>query len=303
MSAQNDGAIEQACAVIRELEDELAASFGYGELALQLELVAPLTLAVSGNVLSRRLGERLERRLRRRLPDFAFRLELGAQTTGDYRRLTAPVWVYRQAPWVEAPRELTTLLLPEDEAVEVLRVERGECLVRSVDCTLGWVPFEVLGAKTEAPRLRDAALDGEALLRQLESFIGVRYLRGGTDENGIDCSGLVQRCFFRASGARLPRHSTDQLAFAATSESGGLVTAATGSLLFAWTGRDGPCHVGVAGAPGAVVHASVSRARVLEEPRERFAHSATRTEVVAPEAVLAAYRRFAGHACIELPAR
>lgn len=54
-----------------------------------------------------------------------------------------------------------------------------------------------------------AAATGEAIVATARKYLGVPYVWGGEDENGFDCSGLVQRVFAE-NGISLPRVSRDQ---------------------------------------------------------------------------------------------
>jgi hypothetical protein len=123
---------------------------------------------------------------------------------------------------------------------------------------------------------------------------------GGTTPAGIDCSALVQRAFLRGFALRLPRHSTDQLA---STVSPGHTPEQTGDLVFAWTEREGPCHVGIVveGDPMTVIHASHSRKRVVEDPMPRFLDGALRGEVAPLIRVLDFHERNVGRSSLELP--
>jgi cell wall-associated NlpC family hydrolase len=49
--------------------------------------------------------------------------------------------------------------------------------------------------------------DASELRRIAESYLGVKYRWAGTDRNGMDCSGFVQRVFEEAHQMQLPRSS------------------------------------------------------------------------------------------------
>lgn len=67
------------------------------------------------------------------------------------------------------------------------------------------------GARPPAPPARPSAVvsSGEAIVATARKYLGVPYVWGGEDENGFDCSGLVQRVFAE-NGISLPRVSRDQ---------------------------------------------------------------------------------------------
>ncbi|MBW6440797.1 C40 family peptidase [Patescibacteria group bacterium] len=48
------------------------------------------------------------------------------------------------------------------------------------------------------------------IIKEVEKYLGTKYLLGGKTEKGIDCSGLVQRAYKNSLGIILPKHSWDQ---------------------------------------------------------------------------------------------
>lgn len=49
----------------------------------------------------------------------------------------------------------------------------------------------------------------QTLLTEAYRYMGTRYVWGGNDERGIDCSGLVKKCF-GTCGVKLPRRASEQ---------------------------------------------------------------------------------------------
>jgi cell wall-associated NlpC family hydrolase len=98
------------------------------------------------------------------------------------------------------------------------------------DRSTGWVPTKYLrftGASVDissqvlmnAAAARSRSTSGLAIngnwnsdhpmVAQALTWLGTRYVYGGTGRNGIDCSALVQTAF-RANGVRLPRTAAQQ---------------------------------------------------------------------------------------------
>ncbi len=101
--------------------------------------------------------------------------------------------------------------------------------------------------------------DTSDLMRAIQPYMGVRYVFGGNDRSGIDCSALMV-AVFRALGISLPR--TAQAQYDAVQL---VTTPEIGDLIFfqrTYSSPDRITHVGVLVAPGIMVSAiepSVSR--------------------------------------------
>lgn len=114
----------------------------------------------------------------------------------------------------------------------------------------GWIDAAAL-----APMGSGFARDPVAVA---ECFLGVPYLWGGRDADGLDCSGLVQQALY-ACGRGCPRDA-DQQEAALGRALGDKEPPLRGDLVF-WDG-----HVGWLSAPDALVHAAGSHGRVVVEP-------------------------------------
>ncbi|MCK6391735.1 MAG: NlpC/P60 family protein [Azonexus sp.] len=93
-------------------------------------------------------------------------------------------------------------------------------------------------------------------------LVGVRYQLGGTSENGLDCSGFVQKVFQNSIGAYLPRTAREQ------SEVGTQVDInqlKAGDLVFFNTMRRTFSHVGIYLGDNHFLHAPRSGAEVRVE--------------------------------------
>lgn len=119
--------------------------------------------------------------------------------------------LWRQHGRSGADGELVTELVDGDPPVQIITTEQGWLLVRAVDGAQGWVePMSGALEPVERPEgdLADAArVDVEAFVARAQAFANVPYLWGGTTDDGVDCSGLVQRAAWQAGRCWLPRHS------------------------------------------------------------------------------------------------
>lgn len=109
--------------------------------------------------------------------------------------------------------------------------------------------------------------EGDGLRRALcdyaKKFVGVPYLYGGNDRNGLDCSGLVCRVYLDVACFKLPRNSAEQGEFCREIHRSKL---RAGDLLF-FSGKRGGRgrvnHVGMYIGNGKMVHASSSRGVII----------------------------------------
>lgn len=287
--------------IVRSLRKELSRSYGW--TLLEVELVADPerhSLFAKGTLVAPRVTERLAAALSDILPE-GWRLDvtgLRALRTDDWRALP----VGEHAVWQKLAghdRVLATEWRADDGPVELLASVKGSSLVRGMDATVGWIDA-ALEEKTDVPRIEPAHGTVAEVVAVARGFVGAPYRLGGASERGLDCSALVQLSFKRGMGVLLPRHSTDQLQATLHVHS---APRRDGDLVFAWTEREGPCHVGVlaAGDTATVIHASQSRRSVVEDPLERFLENATRMEFVPIPSVLGHHASHVGRATLELP--
>ena len=99
---------------------------------------------------------------------------------------------------------------------------------------------------------------GERIVAAAQAYIGVPYRRGGRDQRGIDCSGLVQAVYSRERIA-LPRTCEAQARVGAPIP---VAQAQPGDLLFFADGPADVSHVGIYAGSGAFIHASTGAGRV-----------------------------------------
>lgn len=102
--------------------------------------------------------------------------------------------------------------------------------------------------------------------------MGVPYRYGGSDRNGVDCSGLVLRVYQAVAGVALPHQAAQQYQY------GRPIPAASirpGDLVFFRESGKGVFHVGISLGGKRFVHASTRQGVIvssLEDPwyGERF---------------------------------
>ena len=121
-------------------------------------------------------------------------------------------------------------------------------------------PFATMSAvRTIAPTGRDSIV---ALSR---SLLGVRYRWAGSNETGVDCSGLV-RYVFGALGVDLP-HNAAQLSMRGESVPADTARMQPGDLIvFSPKRSNRISHVGIYMGNGTMLHASSHNKRVVEVP-------------------------------------
>lgn len=125
-------------------------------------------------------------------------------------------------------------------------------------------PFATMSlVRTIAPTGRDSIL---ALSR---SLLGVRYRWAGSNETGVDCSGLV-RYVFGALGVDLP-HNAAQLSMRGASVPADTAQMQPGDLIvFSPKRSNRISHVGIYMGNGTMLHASSHNKRVVEVPLATF---------------------------------
>ncbi len=112
--------------------------------------------------------------------------------------------------------------------------------------------------------------DRELLVRVAKSFLGLRYTRGGTSINGLDCSAFVQRVF-KVFGIELPRTTREQFQVGYAVSRHDL---RRGDLVFFKRGQiSQPGHVGIYLGNGQFIHTSLKRGRIVIDNLENRYYS------------------------------
>lgn len=100
------------------------------------------------------------------------------------------------------------------------------------------------------------AASARKILNFAASFLGTRYVYGGSSPKGFDCSGFVQYVFQNA-GFNLPHDAAAQAGYGTPVERAGLQP---GDLVFfSYYGSKGIDHVGIYAGNGEFIHASTKR--------------------------------------------
>jgi cell wall-associated NlpC family hydrolase len=117
---------------------------------------------------------------------------------------------------------------------------------------------------SQAPIVQQVRDRASELVLSAMNFLGVPYRRGGTTEDGFDCSGFTRRVFESSIGLVLPRRASEQ------AKAPGLVPVVRdelkpGDLVFFNTLRRAFSHVGIYIGEGKFIHAPHSGAEVRVE--------------------------------------
>ncbi len=275
MTATAESAAARVHAAVEALRDTLRARHGWTHLQVQVTAdAAQRTLVLRGEVAVTRLVQRVARLAAEVAPDWQVDVSAVAPMQGGdwHAAPTRVVPLWAGCPAVDDSRRLATELRPADGPVQRLGHVGDAAVVRGRDGTVGWWDGP-LGPNVAPPMLaapRDCP--AEALVGATTPWHAVPYVLGGATEAGIDCSALVQRLVWEQLGVVLPRHSSDQLGVAPHEGMG----PGAGDLCFVWSDREALCHVGI-GTGDAVVHASLSRRRVVLDPVAGFVQGARKT--------------------------
>lgn len=108
-----------------------------------------------------------------------------------------------------------------------------------------------------------------ALVKELNKWIGTKYKYGGTNKKGVDCSGLVMQAYKNACDIKLPRSSREQHRYCTGINRKDLIK---GDLVFFATGKNKKTvtHVGVYIGNGEIIHASSSKGVIVSRLSEKY---------------------------------
>lgn len=101
-----------------------------------------------------------------------------------------------------------------------------------------------------------AGLNRDRFLLDVIGYLGVPYVYGGNDRNGIDCSGLTCQVYKSTTKTLLPRSAREQYG---AGKSVGPAELQFGDLVFFNTTGRVPSHVGIYIEDDVFAHASVTR--------------------------------------------
>lgn len=105
-----------------------------------------------------------------------------------------------------------------------------------------------------------------AMMNEIDSWMGTPYVYGGESRSGVDCSGFTQ-AVYRSVGVEIPRTASQQAAASREVNPGNLDF---GDILFFNTDGSGISHCGIYVGNGFFVHASSSRGVVRESMAKEY---------------------------------
>lgn len=111
-----------------------------------------------------------------------------------------------------------------------------------------------IACKETAPFFPEKKVD--ALIKTAKSYMGVKYVYGGADPKGFDCSGYIMY-IFKKHGASVPRTADDQYDVGRKVADGKSLV--KGDLVFFSEDRREITHVGLYLGNGSFIHASSSK--------------------------------------------
>lgn len=111
------------------------------------------------------------------------------------------------------------------------------------------------GSASAGAAVAAAGVDRDRILLDIVDLLGTPYRYGGTDRDGIDCSGFTSTVYQRASLPALSRSTREQFRQGKPVKRDSLQF---GDLVFFNTTGDSPSHVGVFIEDDVFAHASVS---------------------------------------------
>ncbi|HHW56937.1 MAG TPA: SH3 domain-containing protein [Clostridia bacterium] len=145
--------------------------------------------------------------------------------------------------------------LTKNTIVDVLDQQNGWYKVKLADGTEGWIYGEYLSVRSSSNVSRGEADRNlvDNLIEYAKTFLGTKYVYGGSTPAGFDCSGFVQYVF-KHFGFSLPRTADDQ---ATIGEKVNREDLQPGDLVFFKTlGSQVINHVGIYIGNGQFIHAS-----------------------------------------------
>jgi hypothetical protein len=144
------------------------------------------------------------------------------------------------------------------EAQEIRKVAGGKKKKR-------YLNHNLIGARESALQMEEEYLasefepEGNTILGNALSLLGIRYRFGGIDNRGIDCSAFVKRVF-SSRNLPLPRTAREQFM---VGEGIPAEKLEKGDLLFFHTSARFPSHVGIYVGNDRMIHASSSGGKVI----------------------------------------
>ena len=89
----------------------------------------------------------------------------------------------------------------------IAMTKKKSFLILSICINIGFF-LSISALSAENMTIKDSIDAREKIISYSKQFVGVPYLYGGTDKNGIDCSGLIYTIANEAIGIQLPRSTS-----------------------------------------------------------------------------------------------
>lgn len=291
-------------AQLERLRVRLRARYGWThiELTLDIEPLAPALIATGEIAVPSLRAAVIDTLTPLLLDGMALELDLRPMPTREWYAVpNAGLELWAQHPSCPQ-RSLATELERDDGPVGHLAHDGPGMLLRARDGTVGWATG-LLGQPQPARLLVAPELADLSVCEAARAYLGTPYLLGGATHRRIDCSALVQRAYEHALQLLLPRNSHDQLAVCGGGQVCGTAGGAPGDLIFIQSRSMQRLHVGIVGEADTIIHASRSRAAVIEEPQVEFQLDAKWLRRGSMSTLLDWGRTQAGREHLVLPAR
>lgn len=275
------------------MRDELTARHGVSHLDVQVELDASQKRAtLRGTVLVDRLRTHVVARVEPALPSGWTAVCEGLKVVqgGAWFSVERPLSLFDRHADARGHAGLVTEVLPADGPLEQLGRFGSSGLWRDRFGTVGWEKTDVGPACNDYQLPTPTHPNPIAFVAAARRYLDIPYRLGGTSVQGIDCSALIQRAAWAGLRVALPRNSGDLWALGARD---GAPPSEPGHLVFTWTDDESLRHVALTDHD-TMVHASLSRRRVVEDPRARFVEASNRLAWVPFEVLTELGQRSAG---------
>jgi probable lipoprotein NlpC len=115
--------------------------------------------------------------------------------------------------------------------------------------------------------MRAAVIHPAAWQREAQKWLGTPHRLGGSDRQGVDCSGLTRELYRVVAGLALPHHAQRQFGYGTAALASAL---RPGDLVFFSERGKGIFHVGLSLGGDQFVHASTSRGVMVSSLREPY---------------------------------
>lgn len=153
--------------------------------------------------------------------------------------------------------------LAADTQVVVLARQDEWYRVRSARGTIGWIATELIALDSAAAHLvggTGKADTSSDVVRVAQRFLGAKYIWGGADPSGFDCSGFTMYVY-RQVGVRLPRTANQQFSVKYGRRIGTIKALAPGDLVYfeRTTTESGITHAGIYVGNGRIIAARSER--------------------------------------------